>query len=80
MFPKFLCTFLVILAASVGAPRLRAQEANDKPIVSVAANAKYGPIPNAPECFAVLLSGALLVKDRPLSLPGLLHGVAPSLA
>jgi len=26
------------------------------------------------------LSGALLVKDRPLSLPGLLQGVAPSLA
>ena len=53
MFPKFLCTFLVILAASFGAPRLHAQEANDKPIVSVAANVKYGPIPNAPECFTV---------------------------
>ena len=53
MFPKFLCTFLLILAASVGAPRLHAQEPNDRPIVSVAANAKYGPIPNAPECFTV---------------------------
>ncbi len=53
MIPKLLCTFLVILAASIGALRLDSQEADDKPIVSVAANAKYGPIPNAPECFTV---------------------------
>ena len=48
--------FLVILAAVsvIGtARRLAAQGAGDQPIVAPAAGAKFGPIPNAPECFTV---------------------------
>lgn len=53
MLHKFLCAFLVCLAALVSLPELAAQEPDEKPIVSLAANAKYGAIPNAPECFTV---------------------------
>jgi len=51
------CRFsLVILVAVtvVGMPRrLAAQGMDEKPVVSTAAAAKFGPIPNAPECFTV---------------------------
>jgi quercetin dioxygenase-like cupin family protein len=47
-------TILVLGAVSlIGAAPLAAQEAAEKPIVSAIANAKFGPIPNAPECFTV---------------------------
>jgi quercetin dioxygenase-like cupin family protein len=47
---------LVVLAAGtfVGPPsRLAAQGTENNPIVSVAATAKFGAVPNAPECFTV---------------------------
>jgi quercetin dioxygenase-like cupin family protein len=53
MLHKFLWAFLVSLAALVSPAELAAQETAEKPIVSLAANAKYGAIPNAPECFTV---------------------------
>ena len=53
MSPKFLCAFLVSLAASVSLSDLAAQGTDDKPIVSLSAKAQNGPVPNAPECFAV---------------------------
>lgn len=53
MLHKFLCAFLFSLAASVNPSDLAAQGPDEKPIVSLAANAKYGAIPNAPECFTV---------------------------
>lgn len=51
MASKSAVAFLVVtisLAASVVA-----QPPDDKPIVTIAATAKFGPIPNAPECFTV---------------------------
>jgi quercetin dioxygenase-like cupin family protein len=44
-----------ILAAVtiVGLAGLSAQETGDKPIVNPAASAKFGAVPNAPECFTV---------------------------
>jgi quercetin dioxygenase-like cupin family protein len=48
--------FLVVLTAMslIGLPgRLAAQGTDEKPIVSTAASAKFGAIPNAPECFTV---------------------------
>ena len=53
MLHKFLCAFLLSLAALVSPAELAAQGPEEKPIVSLAANAKYGPIPNAPDCFTV---------------------------
>jgi quercetin dioxygenase-like cupin family protein len=46
---------IVLTAASVvGAPLcLDAQGTEDKPIVTTAASAKFGPVPNTPECFTV---------------------------
>jgi quercetin dioxygenase-like cupin family protein len=47
-------TFLLLGAVSlIGATQLAAQGTAEKPIVSAAAAAKFGPIPNAPECFTV---------------------------
>ena len=47
--------FLAILAVMsiVGLARLSAQENGDKPIVNPATSAKFGAVPNAPECFTV---------------------------
>jgi quercetin dioxygenase-like cupin family protein len=53
MLHKLLCTCLVFIAALVSASHLAAQGPDEKPIVSLAANAKYGAVPNAPECFTV---------------------------
>jgi quercetin dioxygenase-like cupin family protein len=54
MSSTYVRAFLVLLTISVvGMVRLPAQDAADKPIVSTAANAKFGAIPNAPECFTV---------------------------
>lgn len=54
MILKQVPTFLVLGAVSlIGAAQLAAQEAAEKPIVTAVAAAKFGPIPNAPECFTV---------------------------
>jgi len=53
MLHKFVCAFLVPLAASVSVSDLAAQSPDENPTVSLAANAKYGAVPNAPECFTV---------------------------
>src|SRR2546425_117238 len=47
--------FLTILSVVniVGLARLSAEETGDKPIVAPAASAKFGAVPNAPECFTV---------------------------
>jgi quercetin dioxygenase-like cupin family protein len=51
---KRLCTFLVVFATSIMGPaRLAAQGTEEKPIVAAAATAKFGVIPNAPDCFTV---------------------------
>lgn len=51
---KRVCTFLVVFAASiVGLARLGAQGTEEKPIVTAAASAKFGAIPNAPDCFTI---------------------------
>lgn len=53
MLHKLVCAFLLSLAASVSVSDLAAQGPDEKPIVSLAATAKYGVVPNAPECFTV---------------------------
>jgi quercetin dioxygenase-like cupin family protein len=54
MILKQVPTLLVLGAVSlVGVAQLAAQGTAEKPIVSAVANAKFGPIPNAPECFTV---------------------------
>ncbi len=47
--------FLVLLPAVsvIGLARLAAQGTEEKPIVSAAATAKFGAVPNAPACFTV---------------------------
>jgi quercetin dioxygenase-like cupin family protein len=53
MFSKRHAIMLVALTAGVGPARLAAQGTDDKPIVSTAVTAKFGTVPNAPECFTV---------------------------
>jgi quercetin dioxygenase-like cupin family protein len=56
MLPKDSRVFLMVLTAVsvIGLPRrLAAQGTEEKPIVTTAASAKFGTIPNAPECFTV---------------------------
>ena len=53
MLHKLLCAFLVALGALVSMSNLAAQGPDEKAIVSLAANAQYGAVPNAPECFTV---------------------------
>ena len=53
-FFKRCCAFLVVFAASImGLARLAAQGTEEKPIVTAAATAKFGTIPNVPDCFTV---------------------------
>jgi quercetin dioxygenase-like cupin family protein len=53
-FSERFCSLLVVFVASVmGLARLAAQETEEKPIVTAAATAKFGAIPNAPDCFTV---------------------------
>ena len=44
---------VVVVLGLVRMPRLTAQEKEGKPIVGPASAAKFGSIPNAPECFTV---------------------------
>lgn len=54
MILKQVPTFFVLGALSIiGTPHLAAQGTEEKPIVAAAATAKFGTIPNAPECFTV---------------------------
>ena len=53
-FPKHFCSLLVVFVASVmGLARLAAQGTEEKPIVTAAATAKFGAVPNAPACFTI---------------------------
>src|ERR1700692_2665583 len=55
---KRLCAFLIVLTASIlGLVRVAAQGTEEKPLVIAAATAKFGDIPNAPECFTVAIEG-----------------------
>jgi quercetin dioxygenase-like cupin family protein len=53
----FLKHAILLIALTVGVGlvhlALAAQETDEKPIVSTASSAKFGPMPNAPECFTV---------------------------
>ena len=54
MILKQVPTFFVLGAVSIiCAAHLAAQGTEEKPIVATAASAKFGAIPNAPECFTV---------------------------
>jgi len=55
MILKQVPTFFVLLGAVsiIGAAHLAAQGTEEKPIVAPAATAKFGSIPNTPECFTV---------------------------
>ena len=53
-FRNRFCAFLIVFTASItGLACFAAQETEEKPIVATAATAKFGPIPNAPDCFTV---------------------------
>lgn len=53
-FSKRFYSLLVVFVASVmGLARLSAQGTEEKPIVTAAASAKFGAIPNAPDCFTI---------------------------
>src|SRR6266566_4093245 len=53
-FSRRLSMFLIVFAASIIVlARLAAQGTEEKPIVAAAATAKFGAIPNAPDCFTV---------------------------
>jgi quercetin dioxygenase-like cupin family protein len=49
--PAFLTVFAVVVIAV--SSRVSAQATEEKALVAPAATAKFGPIPNAPECFTV---------------------------
>jgi quercetin dioxygenase-like cupin family protein len=56
MFRKAFRVFLMVFTtvSVIGLPRwVAAQGTEEKPIVATAASAKFGSIPNAPECFTV---------------------------
>lgn len=55
MFSKRLPAFFLVSVAILlfSSSNLLAQGADQKPIVAPAAAAKFGPIPNAPECFTI---------------------------
>ena len=54
MILKRVLTFLVLGAGSIiAASSLEAQGTEEKPTVSTAATAKFGAIPNAPDCFTI---------------------------
>jgi quercetin dioxygenase-like cupin family protein len=54
IFSTRFCALFVASAASImGLARLAAQGTEEKPIVTAAATAKFGAIPNAPDCFTV---------------------------
>jgi len=50
---KFQVLAVLAVVSAVNLPRLAAQGSDEKPIVAVAATAKFGAIPNAPECFTI---------------------------
>jgi len=53
-FSKRLSAFLLVFAGSIIVlARLAAQGTEEKPIVTAAVTAKFGAIPNAPDCFTV---------------------------
>jgi hypothetical protein len=63
-------TFLLLGAVSlIGATQLAAQGTAEKSIVTAAAAAKFGPIPNAPECFTVAVERGDPTK-RAIGYPG----------
>jgi quercetin dioxygenase-like cupin family protein len=47
------CISVLLLVVLISVVRVAAQGAADTPIVNPAAGVKFGPIPNAPECFTV---------------------------
>jgi len=49
LLPILLAAITVVASSSL----LPAQSMEDKPIVAAAANAKFGAVPNAPDCFTV---------------------------
>lgn len=65
---------MILAAASIfGLGRLSAEDTGDKPIVNPAGSAKFGAVPNAPECFTVAVekgdpskgSSVILAKFAP---------------
>jgi quercetin dioxygenase-like cupin family protein len=74
--------FLTIVAAAstlvFGFGRLSAEDTGDKAIVNPAANAKFGAVPNAPECFTVAVEKGDPSKDASVILAKFAPGcVAP---
>lgn len=54
MFPRTFTVLVMVIALSVALPlRSAAQGTEDKPIVNTATAAKFGSIPNVPECFTI---------------------------
>jgi quercetin dioxygenase-like cupin family protein len=53
MLAKYFRFLLVVVAVGSLTGPLAAQATEEKPIVSAAADAKFGPIPDAPECFTI---------------------------
>ena len=55
MWLRGLCSALALPIAAMlaGTSPASVQAQEDKPLVNLAANAKFGPAPNAPECFTI---------------------------
>jgi quercetin dioxygenase-like cupin family protein len=53
MFLKHFGAIFVVAAAVAGPVHLASQATDDHPIVAPQANAKFGAVPNAPECFTI---------------------------
>lgn len=56
MLHKVLYAFVVALAGAASVAHLAAQEPDEKPVVNVAAQPKFGAVANAPECFTVAVA------------------------
>jgi quercetin dioxygenase-like cupin family protein len=68
IFFKRFCALLVVFAAGImGLARLAAQGTEEKPIVTATATAKFGAIPNAPDCFTVAVE-----RDDPTKRPSVI--------
>src|SRR5437868_6279483 len=53
MASKICAVIMMALATAFGLTCVSAQTADDKAIVATAATAKFGPAPNAPDCFTI---------------------------
>jgi quercetin dioxygenase-like cupin family protein len=64
---RYLAFVSLLAATTVAVGLIAAQPPDDKPVVAIAATAKFAPVPNAPQCFTVAVE-----KGDPTSGPSVI--------